>query len=372
MRMRWLLIVAVLSLSACSGSAPRVATQPVSEQQSRAAAEAWPAPVNKQPLKILSSPVLATLDIGILAFERKDPEVVGAAREGMAETESKLIAATLRDTLSLSGAWGAVRVLPETSAAIDLQITGVVLHSDGRQLVLRVHAEDSTGAIWFDQVVRGQATKAEYPVSGEDPFASVYHEIANCLLAYAQTLPSGALSRLDEVTDLAYAGSLLPEAFGAYLTESDGRVSVARLPAEDDPMWQRINRIRNQEYLFIDTVDEQLASLRGELGPVYDLWRQSTFEQAEYLESYQQRAAEREVSGDRGSFSAMQQVYSTYRSVKIQQQDFYELSRAFHSETAETVIDTGERVVTLSGTLEQQYRDWRRLLAQLFALESGL
>jgi hypothetical protein len=36
------------------------------------------------------------------------------------------------------------------------------------------------------------------------------------------------------------------------------------------------------------------------------------------------------------------------------------------------VLSAGDRVVRLSGTLDQQYQEWRQLLGQIFALEYGL
>ena len=68
----------------------------------------------------------------------------------------------------------------------------------------------------------------------------------------------------------------------------------------------------------------------------------------------------------------MQQVYSAYRSVRIQEQDLFELATGFDNETAPTVLDTGENVVRLSGTLEQQYGEWRAILARIIRLEQGL
>ena len=48
----------------------------------------------------------------------------------------------------------------------------------------------------------------------------------------------------------------------------------------------RVIRIRNQEYLFIDTVDEQYARLSDEMAPTYNLWRQYGAEQAIYQGEY--------------------------------------------------------------------------------------
>ena len=72
--------------------------------------------------------------------------------------------------------------------------------------------------------------------------------------------------RLLGVADLRYAQELAPEVFSSYLAEENGRLKPNRLPADSDPMMARIARIRNQEALFIDTVDEQYVDLGDELG----------------------------------------------------------------------------------------------------------
>ena len=137
-------------------------------------------------------------------------------------------------------------------------------------------------------------------------------------------------------------------------------------------MLARIERIRQQEYLFIDTVDDQYVELLQSLKPTYDLWRQSTWEQADYLADYQQRASQRQIKAEQGSFAAMQQVYSTYRSVKVQEQDLFALAKGFGNEVEPTVLNADDQVFRLTGTLGSQYQEWRSILAQIFALESGI
>jgi len=47
-----------------------------------------------------------------------------------------------------------------------------------------------------------------------------------------------------------------------------------------------------------------------------------------------------------------------------------ELGEGFTNEVEPTSLQLDDSVFRLSGTLEQQYRDWRRILAELFALET--
>jgi hypothetical protein len=250
-------------------------------------------------------------------------------------------------------------------------LSGVIIHSDGRDFVVDIKAVDATNRVWLDARFHSQASAVEYLDTTTEPFRPLFVAIANRLRVAAEDLASTDMARLMGVADLRYAQELAPEAFSAYLSEENGFLQPNRLPADSDPMMARIARIRNQEALFIDTVDEQYVDLREELGPTYRLWRRSSFEQAEYLEAYTERASGRELKAKQGSFAAMQQVYSAYRSVRIQEQDLFELATGFDNETAPTVLEVGENVVRLGGTLDEQYSQWRRILAQIIVIEQG-
>jgi hypothetical protein len=137
-------------------------------------------------------------------------------------------------------------------------------------------------------------------------------------------------------------------------------------------MLVRVERIRDQEYLFIDTVDEQYARLSEEMAPTYNLWRQFGAEQAVYKDDYQGRVSTRDSQGQRGSFAALELTYNAYKWSKIHEQDLDELALGFNNEVAPTVMDVSGTVFKLSGTLDKQYTEWREILQRIFALETGL
>jgi len=169
-----------------------------------------------------------------------------------------------------------------------------------------------------------------------------------------------------------YAESLAPEAFSGMIERSENGWQLIRLPAADDPMLGRVERIRNQEYLFCDTIDEQYVDLVNRVGPTYALWREATLEQAEWLERYERRAANREENEGDGDFSRMQAEYAAYRSFRMQEQALFELAEAFDEESEPTVMQTQDRVVRLEGTLASQYATWRGLLRGIYLIESGV
>ncbi len=369
----WLLalIVSLLTLAITGCSSPRESTSglpTVDIDSADRRAEDWPAPVADTQLAVLPEPV--ALEIGVVVFDDgiRNPDAQDA-RDKLRSVEARLAATSLRDILTESGQWGAVRVLPATSQFAALTVSGKIVHSDGRDFVLDIRAQDATNRVWLQQRFHGVASSADYTDAASEPFRSLFVAIANRLAAAADGLSETDIRRLVQVADLRYAGELAPASFSPYLVEQGGYIQIQRLPADSDPMLARIDRIRNQEALFIDTVDEQYVDLGNEVGPTYKLWRRSSLEQAEYLEAYTARAASRELKADQGSFAAMQQVYSAYRSVRIQEQDLFELATGFDNETAPTVLGTGENVVRLAGTLEEQYAQWRGILARIISLE---
>lgn len=321
-------------------------------------------------------PEAELLDVGVVVFEA-GLEEAGDPGPGVyprvRKVESTFLPVNLRQALVDSNAWGVVRVLPEPSALSELNVRARLLQSTGLRLQLEVRVEDATGALWFERRYVASSSDADFPVQpGDDPFRDLYHQVANEMLAYRDALGSDRLREIRRVAFLRYARSLSPETFSGYLGEADGIYRVQRLPAEGDGMIERVERIRNQEYLFVDNVDEQYTRLQREMAPAYNLWRQYDREQAIFRAEYEQRVAERGRQGRRGSFSAMQQVYNQYKVAKTQQQDIRELARGFDNETAPTVLETSGRIFRLTGTLDSQYSEWRQILRRIFALETGL
>jgi hypothetical protein len=273
-----------------------------------------------------------------------------------------------------SNAWGVVRVVPEPDETAELLITGGILRSDGRELHLQITARDATGRVWLDREYRDKAGEEDYPVKpGGDPFGDLYRALVNDLQAVGNRLSDGELQTVRDVARLRYAASLSPEAFADYLRlDESGSYHLRRLPAVDDPMMDRVRRIRNQEYLFIDTLDENYADLYHSMAPTYDLWRQYRREQAVFREDYQQRVASRDSPGRRGSFAALEETYDAYKWSKIHEQDLDELAQGFNNEVAPTVLKASGKVFRLTGTLDSQYREWRAILREIFSLETGL
>ncbi|TCO75661.1 hypothetical protein [Chromatocurvus halotolerans] len=363
----------VALLSACS-SAP-------TSRSARAPAPVdatWPDPVAETALKRAgTSAKQPLLDVAVLVFDtgldtvRQDD--VDAVFAEVRKAESLFIPVQLRRALEESGHWGVVRVVPERPDSAALIVSGKILHADGRDLVLSVMATDAAGREWLSRTYRGRTTADDYPVAdGRDPFASVYHQIANDLHAVRSGSDAAAVAALPDIALMRFAERLAPAVFSDYLERNaSGRVALTGFPAEGDTMLQRVRRLQRQENLFIDTVDEQYRVLVEDFAPTYHLWREYSRELVVYEEDYVARQSQREIQSRRGTFSAMQQTYNTFRRAKVHEQDLYELATGFDNEVTATVVDVDDRIFRLQGSLREQFVEWRSLLERIFALEAG-
>lgn len=326
------------------------------------------------------------LDIGILVFDTQASKEE-VARSGAAifaqirETETQYLPSALRGTLLVSNQWGVVRVLPQADPSMDLLISGSIRESDGARLLLHIRAVDSTGQVWLERDYADNARVADYPDTGaslldngglrfnEDPFVDLYAAIANDLLRVRQGMTQEQLSRVRNVTALRYASDLSPEAFAPYLeTAADGLLEVSRLPASNDPLLEHVADIKARHGVFIDTIDEYYEALYQDVKPIYDIWRQYSFEQV----TEERRSVERARSGNTNpsSFEAISQNYNRYKWSKIFEQEFVALASGFVSETAPAVLELSRNVNGLSGPVEAQYAQWRELLRGLFEIET--
>ena len=72
------------------------------------------------------------MDIGILPLDPNLPkedeeESKNRVVKDVRNAESRFIAYLLKDTLELTGNWGAVRVIPEPTDAVDIKLSGSIL-----------------------------------------------------------------------------------------------------------------------------------------------------------------------------------------------------------------------------------------------------
>jgi hypothetical protein len=76
--------------------------------------------------------------------------------------------------------------------------------------------------------------------------------------------------------------------------------------------------------------------------------------------------------GVAGGVAAVISGYKKREEAKIHTESLKEISGSFQSEAAPLVVDVEGRTLRLTGTAEEQYAEWRRLLHELYKEETGL
>jgi hypothetical protein len=347
------------------------------------------------------------LDVGVRLL---DPNVPASTEQQekdrvfpeVRKAESRYIPLVIRDTLENTGQWGQVRVLPGDGTGMEVFIDGRILESNGRELRLQLVVTDATGRTWFNKVYAGEADTRAYKdglSKPRDPFENVYNTFANDLLTARRALTREQRVDLRRVAELRFAADLAPYAFGGYLAKDrKGLYSAVRLPAEDDPVVQRMDRVRERDYALVDTLNEHYASFGGSMAEPYTQWRKANYEELEAEAQARREAITRQVLGavaivggimageatgsSAGSAAATAAVIGgmyAFKSgldrraeIKIHTESLKQLGDSFQSEVQPLVVDVEGRTLELKGSAEQQYAEWRQLLRELYENETGL
>jgi hypothetical protein len=287
--------------------------------------------------------------------------------------EKRYVPYQLKKTLDRSGYFGAVRVMPREDLSAELNITGRLIESDGVVLKFSIKAEDAAGRIWLDRIYQDGATGEDYskdPDYNKDPFQGLYNQVANDLVEVLRLRSEPELQTLLDIATVVYGRSLSEEAFGRYLKETEEGLVLVGLPALTDPAFVRVQRIRDSEYLFADSIDAHYESLQRQVGQTYAWWQHYSYELIMGNRRLETIDATRGATS--GSWYSLERVYKTYQESKMNEDALRELTESFDRETEPTVTEIAGKVVQLHGTLDFQVDEWRRLLRQAWQQETAL
>ena len=260
------------------------------------------------------------LDVGVALFDPNVPEDYDAQIEQIIQPEIRLAEArympfVAKNMLQSTGNWGAVRVVPRRSDAVDLTVQGKIIESDGERLVVDIAVTDATGANWFSKRYISLASKYVYLDKSPqtiDAFHTFYKELANDMLSYREALSARDVNTIRKTAEMRFAQSFATDAFSNYLLQADdGQYQLQRLPAANDPMLQRVREIREREYLFIDTLDEFYANYTRQMLPVYDSWRRATYADAIEFKALQAQSRSQIIGGSLAIAAGIGGVYSS-------------------------------------------------------------
>lgn len=345
------------------------------------------------------------LDLGIRIFDTGIPDDEferyiledKGVFEDVRKAEARYFPMLLKRTLESTGYWAAVRLVPEANS-VDLALSGAIVTSNGKKLELEIEATDATGKRWFNRRYEGEADVLAYDEkeSGREPFQSLYNRIANDLLKERNEIDEERFEEIRRVSELKFATDLAPTAFEGYLSEKKGRYAAVKLPAETDPVVERVGQIRERDHMFIDTLNEYYADLFAKMEKPYGSWRSFSYEEQVALDKLNNQSKWQTILGAAaiagsiwasrrgGAWSRAGQVgvlggmasimdgLDKREQAKMHREALNELAGSFDSEVSELLIDVEGEVLRLKGSVETQYASWRDLLRKIFAAETAL
>lgn len=349
------------------------------------------------------------LDVSIRVFDPgtlpEDPDNRKGLAPEIREAEARFAPIHLKHTMQRTGYWGAVRVVPDDDIGAELLVRGYITLSDGESVVLDIEVMDARNVVWFRRTYAETARPEEhYGIEPEkaDTFQDLFNSIANDLIIYRNNLNDSEIAEIRRVALLRYAQSMAPDAFSQYLGQGpDGRIVLLRLPAEQDPMLDRVHSVKVRDDLLIDTINDYYDIYYQDLWEPYSSWRRYRQEEVVAMRKLEREALTKQLLGVTAIVGAIvlgatsdyetsvrtrplqdiliaggaYSIYSGYQTKqesKINQDAIEELGASFSSEAEPLVIEVEGKSIQLTGSAEQQYAKWRTMLRRIYARETGL
>ena len=346
------------------------------------------------------------LDVGVAIFDPglddMDDDQEELTNPQIRVAESRYAPFLVAETLQRSANWGIVRLMPNVSSPMDLYINGTILESNGESMAMRIEVIDSTGRHWYTKLYDQAISQFSYDPSQRqqnDPFQILYNNIANDLLAWKKAnIEEDEIMEIRMISEILFAQRFSPEVFDDYLIQNrDGYLEIISLPADSDPMLNRIRDIRERDFMFIDTVQDYYATYVRQMRLPYDSWREQSYYETITLRELEASARRRFIAGAAtvvGGLAAATQGsnygtaiggayavgagayllksgFDKQAEARIHMEALEELGQSLENEVAPQVINLDDRTITLSGSVDEQYGQWREILADLYAAEVG-
>jgi len=344
------------------------------------------------------------LDVGILVFEsdkmtQEQAQKIHTSRE-IRKAEQHFMPYHLKNTLQQSSYWGAVRVLPNETESIDVLVKCKILESNGEQLILQVDVLDATRKKWFSKKYKSEASLAFYSgnrVGEKDAYQDLYNIISNDMAIFFKKLSPEAIKNIRTVSKLKFAQDFAPTVYDGYLTEDEkDLISVNRLPADGDTIMTRLLKIREREYMYVDTLNEYYQEYYANMWSSYENWRKLNYEEIKAIRKIESNALKQKLlgallvagaialnAGEVKNTGALQvgmiliggQVivngFNVTKEAEIHSAAIKELSESFGSEMQPIVMEFEGKQYELTGSAEEQFKHWRELLRQIYITETG-
>ena len=360
---------------------------------------------------------IPVLDPGIPVSTQKQKEQ-GIWPE-LRKAEAVRSAFKLKQWIHRYNQFDSIMVSADASASADIYLIGRIVESDSETMRIAYKVVDARGVAWNEERTKRHRVEVgwhdRYGNTNRDPFDPLYNKIAEDVYEDLKDLGKAHVEQLEHnkkvgperaryselqlittTRDLAFAGFVSPE-YNDFLTVERGLYEIQYVPDEDSDSWRRIRTIMHREDEFAQVIEDYYEDFRAQIESDYTQWQADTFPVAREVRLTKRGRAIKALAGaalvvasvaaaedgsakegDRsaenaavaGALAGGALIAGAFRDNHLHQnavKEINELSRSLHNSIRPTRLDLNGKVVTLSGTVQDQFGQWRSLLADIYA-----
>ena len=160
-------------------------------------------------------------------------------------------------------------------------------------------------------------------------------------------------------------------------------------------MLRRIEKIKEREHSFVDTMDDYYSRFYMDMRESYDEWRLSTYEEAILLRQLQKQSRNRLIGGAAlvaagiyagsesatyaetlassgavsGGIAAIRSGLNRRKDAEIHAQSLRELGQSLGNEIGPSILEIEGKTIELKGSAAIQYEEWRSILKEIYIEE---
>lgn len=396
-------VAATVFLTGCAAGGAGLSAPTVGPQSSSS--------YTKAKVKELPAIQKPKLDIIIPVFDPGLPDDPETYKEAgiwpeLRRAEATRFAYKMKLALENSGVFGAVRVMPDTTATGDLYVVGKINESNGEQVAIDLQVYDISGKRWlnssFDHEVAADF-HSNIRNEGKDPYDPVFKKAADRIVEKLKSQKDGDLRKVQALTDLRFGASFSEQAFSPYMKVQGGKVSLLGYPDADDSMLNRVKAIRVRDQLFTDRMQPHYEQFNQKMEDSYVIWQKQSFNEVKAAHEAKMKAVGSAVAGvaliavavlsaiagarsdtyggatagTTGAIVAGQvgagllgQGMKMNEESKFHQDALDELGSSIDGEMAPQVVNFEKTTMQLTGSAKEQFAQWRTFLKSMYEQEA--
>ncbi len=320
--------------------------------------------------------------------------------------EAMYMSNRLKETMEKTTYFGAVRVTPDSTSSSDLYVTGKIQESNGEDVKLKVTVSDSTGKVWINnKLYNHRVTNYVFQEprfrdkAGNlklDPYDAIYERITTDIAKLR--ISGNNAEKVRVTTKLRFAQNMSKESFSDILQYKNGKYTLKGMPASDDPMIERVEKIKFREEMFIDNLQPYYESFSSNMSKSYSIWQQQAFAESKSAREQKIRARNQAIgailiaaatvaatgeiedadwatttaiTGALATIAVFNESFKSSKEAKIHRDALSELGQSLDSNLAPFVIDMEETTAELTGDAKEQFQQLREILKKIYSQEEA-